>query len=261
MSILRLAVVAALISTPAHAIAPARVASLNLCTDELALLLAAPRQLVSVSRLAADRHETRLAPRAARLHRNRGTIESVAALRPDLVLTGGARTRHAAELARAIGARVLDIPPATNIAEVRANIRGVAAALGRARAGEALVASMDAALGPLPARQTRALLLQGGGYTPPADGLAAAYLAHAGLAQARHPGGRVTLEALIARPPAVLVTSAYRAGQPSLHQAWLAHPALARLPARRVTLDGRGWTCLGALAALDLPALRRSLAR
>ena len=34
--------------------APARVVSMNLCTDQLAMLLAAPGQLLSVSKLARD---------------------------------------------------------------------------------------------------------------------------------------------------------------------------------------------------------------
>ena len=251
---------AALIASPAGA-APQRVASLNLCTDELALLLAAPGQLASVTFLGADRNETPVAPRAAGLHRNNGRMESVAALAPDLVLTGGGANRYAAEMARRLGTRVVDVPPPTSLAEVRRNIRTVAKALGRERQGEALIATMNARLGPVPVGQRPAVLLSGGGYTIRTDSLAAELARHAGLAQQAYPDERVALERLIANPPEVIVVTSYRAGQASLHQMWLAHPALKRLPAstRMIEIDGRSWTCLGPLVAGDIAELRASL--
>ena len=251
---------AALVAAPAGA-APQRVASLNLCTDELALLLAAPGQLASVTFLGADRNETPVAPRAAGLHRNNGRMESVAALAPDLVLTGGGANRYAAEMARRLGTRVVDVPPPTSLAGIRRNIRTVAKALGRVRPGEALIAKMNAQLGPLPARQQAAVLLSGGGYTVRTDSLAAQLARHAGLSQQAYPDERVALERLIADPPEVIVVTSYRAGQASLHQMWLAHPALKRLPSstRMIEVDGRAWTCLGPLVAGDIATLRARL--
>ena len=251
---------AALIASPAAA-APQRVASLNLCTDELALLLAAPGQLASVTFLGADPAETPVAPRAAGLHRNNGRMESVAALAPDLVLTGGGANRYAAEMARRLGTRVVDVPPPTSLAEVRRNIRTVAKALGRERHGEALIATMNAQLGTVPARQRPAVLLSGGGYTVRIDSLAAELARHAGLAQQAYVDERIALERLIADPPEVIVVTSYRAGQASLHQMWLAHPALKRLPAstRMIEIDGRSWTCLGPLVAGDIAKLRARL--
>lgn len=251
---------ATLIASPAAA-APQRVASLNLCTDELALLLAAPGQLASVTFLGADPNETPVAPRAAGLHRNNGRMESVAALVPDLVLTGGGANRYAAEMARRLGTRVVDVPPPTSLAEVRRNIRTVAKALGRGRQGEALIATMNARLGPAPTRQRPAVLLSGGGYTVRTDSLAAELARHAGLAQQAYVDERVALERLIANPPQVIVVTSYRAGQASLHQMWLAHPALKRLPAstRMIEIDGRSWTCLGPLVANDIARLRMRL--
>ena len=48
-------------------------------------------------------------------------------------------------------------------------------------------------------------------------------MALAGLEQRRMQGDRVSLETLIARPPAVLLRSDYRQGQYSTGQRWLAH--------------------------------------
>lgn len=258
--ILRLVGLAALLASPATA-APQRVASLNLCTDELVLLLADKAQLVSVTKLGADARETRLAHRAAGLHRNNGRMESVAGLVPDLVITGGGANRYAAEIARRIGTRVVDVPPPTTIAELRRNVRTVAAALEKPARGETLIAHLDARLGTMPARQRSAVLLSGGGYTVRADGLAATLTRYAGLAQQAYPSERVGLDRLLAAPPEVIVITRYRAGQASLHQMWLAHPALKRLPAstRIIEIDGRSWTCLGPLVVDDVVALRARL--
>lgn len=240
---------------------PTRVASLNLCTDELALLLAAPGQLASVTWLAAEPRETALAPRARGLLLNNGRLEDIAALRPDLVLTSGPATRYAAELAQRMGTRVLDVPSPATTADVRANVRAVAAALGRPGAATPVLAAFDHDLGPPIAARTRALLIQGGGYAPPPNGLAAAFLGHAGLAQMPTQGGHVDFERLLINPPQVVVTANYRATQISRAQSWFAHPALGHLPSRRLAIDGRAWTCMGPLAARALPGLRAELAR
>lgn len=251
---------AALLASPAVG-APQRVASLNLCTDELALLLARPGQLASVTFLGADLQETPVAPRARGLHRNNGRMESVAALAPELVLTGGGANRYAAEMAQRLGAKVVDVPPPLSIAEMKRNIRTVAQALGTEAKGEALVAQVEAQLGPVPARQRPAVLLSGGGYTVRPDSLSAQLARHAGLAQQPYPTERVALERLIAEPPAVIVVTRYRATQASLHQMWLAHPALKRLPRSTavIDIDGRPWTCLGPLVAAEVAKLRRRL--
>ena len=246
----------------AQPVRPARVASLNLCSDELALLLAAPGQLVSVSRLGADPHESMLATRAHGLATNRGRVTDVVALAPDLVLTSGGDP-NAATTARRLGIAALELPQPETLDDVRANVRKVARALGRASAGEQLLASMDASLGPLAARDTPALLVGGGGLTSAADGLAAQWLAHAGLLQQKVPQGRLSLERLLNDPPQILVISNYRSGQMSSNQNWLRHPAIAALPAsvRRVATDGRAWTCLGPSLAPEIARLRGVVAR
>lgn len=249
------------LATPVVA-APQRVASLNLCSDEYVLLLAAPGQLVSVSRLGADAQESALAARAAGLHRNRGRITDVVALTPDLVLTSSGDPNAGAS-ARRLGITVVELPQPQTLEDVRANIRRAGAALDRGAAAEAAVGAFDAALGPLSAGPVPTLLVSGGGLTIAPDGLAARYLRHAGLAQQNVPRGSISLERLLADPPAVLVTGDYHPGQMSLNQSWLAHPALAALPGRvrRLHTDGRVWTCLGPSLAPEIARLRKAVAR
>mgnify|MGYP002655274028 CR=1 FL=1 len=251
----RLAALAMLLAAPAAA-APMRVASLNLCTDELALALAAPGQLVSVSRLGADPAESTLAGRARGLATNRGRLTDVVALAPDLVLTSRGDPAAAAA-ARRLGIAVLDLPEPGTLADVRAQIRAVAAALGRPHAGAALIASLDRTLAAPPAPRP-ALFIAGGGLTIAPDGLAAQWLRAAGFAQQPVPRGQISLERLLTDPPATLVVSQYRRDQESLNQAWLRHPALARLPqhTRISPSDGRAWTCGGPAMIPEIARLR-----
>ncbi len=243
------------------AAAPQRVASLNLCSDELALLLAAPGQLVSVSRLGADVRETPLAARAAGLHRNRGRVTDVVGLAPDLVLTSGGDPAAAAT-ARRLGIPTVELPQPTDIAGIEANVRSVAAALDRRDAGEALVAAMRRDLGAAPAASTPALLVAGGGFVSGDTGLTATLLRRAGLAAQPVLRGRVSIEGLLLRPPPVLLLSRYHPGERSANAAWLEHPALRRLPAgvRSIETDGRRWTCAGPTLAPEIARLRALVA-
>src|SRR5690606_31042246 len=66
--------------------APQRVVSMNLCTDQIAMLLAAEGQLISVSDLAADPRMSSMADKAAAYHENHGRAEEIYLMRPDLVI-------------------------------------------------------------------------------------------------------------------------------------------------------------------------------
>ncbi|WP_300537189.1 ABC transporter substrate-binding protein [Sphingosinicella sp.] len=246
----------AFVATAAEAAVPARVASLGLCTDELVLLLAEPGQLVSISFLGHDARETPLAPKAHGLHSNDGRFSSVAHLKPDLVITGGPVNRFARELAERTGTRVIDVPPPLTLAELRNNVRTVAAALGHPARGAALIGWMDAKLGAAPDKARDALMIVAGGLTPDVHSIAAELLAHAGIRQMVIPSSRVTLEGLVAAPPPLLILSRYRADQFSLPLDWLG--TATRLSGRRPAhVDGRLWSCPGPLAAADVARLRK----
>jgi iron complex transport system substrate-binding protein len=249
------------LAAPAAA-SPRRVASLNLCTDELLLVLAAPGQIASVTHLAQDEAETPLWRQARRYRRNDGSLLSVVALRPDLVVTMGGGVRDRSGITARLGIRTLDLPFASGIADVEANIRRLAAALGREERGADLIARIEALRATAPHRQTDTIWLGGGGRTVNPAGLEAQWMRLAGLAQRPMRGDRVSLETLIARPPAVLLRSDYRQGQYSNAQRWLDNPAVRHARAgRTIATDGRLWTCMGPLLIGEVARLRRVLAR
>ena len=240
-------------------LAGARVASLNLCTDEYLLLLARPHEIASVSFLSQDPHESPLWRSARRHHANRGSIEDVLAVRPGVVLTMGGGGRATALLARRLRIRPLELAPASSLDDVAANLRTVAAAIGEPRRAEPWLGKLASLRRTRPARARDAIWLSGGGLSIAPTSIGAQWLSLAGLRQRPLPGGRVNLETLLVRPPAVVVRSDYRRAQVSSGTRWLAHPIVRHATARQVTTDGRAWTCMGPLMIAEIERLRGAL--
>jgi iron complex transport system substrate-binding protein len=234
----------------------ARVASLNLCTDEYLLLLARPDEIASVSYLSQEPLESPLWKAARRHPGNSGSVEAVLRHRPRLLLTMGGGGRATSLIARRMSMRALDLTFANSPADVAANFRAVASALGepaRARPWLQRIARLQAAR---PAKQRDAIWLYGGGLSIGAESGAAQWLRLAGLRQRPLPAERATLETLLIRPPSVLLMNRYRTGQLSAGQRWLDHPIVRNSKSQRLSIDGRAWRCAGPLAIAEVERLR-----
>jgi iron complex transport system substrate-binding protein len=249
-------------AAPASGAPPKRVASLNLCTDELLLVLADPRQIASVSHLSQSAAETPLWQRARRYARNDGSLVSVAPLRPDVVLTMGGGGRDRAGIAAQLGIRLLDLPYPQSLHDIEEAIAKVAASLGRPQAARPWLARMRGLQATAPPAAPDTIWLGGGGRTVGADSLAAQWMALAGLKQRALRGDRVPLEQLLAAPPKVILRSDYRSGQYSSEQRWLSHPLAVRTrAARTIVTDGRLWTCMGPTMLGEVERLRAEARR
>lgn len=240
--------------------AAARVASLNLCTDEYVLLLAHPQQVVSVSYLSRDPLESPLWRTARHYPGNRGSLEDVLTQRPTLVLTMGGGGRATRLLASRLHMQALDLPYATDLEDVERNLETVAAALGDKSRARPWVQKIEQLRRSAPRQMTDAIWISGHGDSLVPGSLGAEWLRLAGYQQRALPGGRATLEALLTAPPKVLIKSNYRSGQMSGGVEWLNHPIVRRAGARQLVTDGRPWTCMGPLMIEEIERLR-SLAR
>ncbi|EKE73605.1 ABC transporter substrate-binding protein [Oceanibaculum indicum] len=244
---------------PAHAESsraepPRRLASINLCGDQLLLLLAERRQIASLSYLAADPAVSALADRVGDIPLNSGRAEEIVALQPDLVLSGTYQQRMTNGMLRRLGVAVLELPPADSLDGALAQIRSVATAIGAAEKGEALAQSLErriAAARPSPkADRPGAFLLQPNLYASGPDSLAGHLLEQAGFRNlAAGPTARqgtfLTLEdILLARPDVLVLEEAIGEGV-SLARHRLDHAALQASTQRRVSLEGRLLTCPG----------------
>lgn len=242
--------------------APKRVASLNMCTDELLLALAAPGQIASVTHLSHIPAESRQWKAARRYKANDGSLISVVPMRPDLVLTMGGGAGDKMGIAKRLGLRVVDLPYPQSIADIEAGIRTVAAALGRTDAARPSLRAIAALKAAQPRRPLDAIWLGGGGRSIAADGPGAQWMRLAGLRQRAIRGDRVSLEQLLLAPPAVLLRSDYRSDQYSSEQRWLAHPLAKGVgKVRTLPTDGRAWTCMGPEIIGEILRLRREVTK
>ncbi len=218
---------------PLPADAADRVVSLNLCTDQMLVLLA-PNKIAALSPLARDPALSYVAPQAAHLPFVRASAEAVLRLHPDLILAApyGAQTILALLAQEHIPILRLALPH--DFAGIRQMTRALAAALGVRQRGEALLAAMDARLAalPRPAREVRALVWEPRGLTEGPGTLTDAVLRAAGYDNAAD-GRRAGLEALLRRPPDLLVVPTAPTF-PSLATELLEHPAIANLPRRAI---------------------------
>lgn len=212
-----------------------RVVSLNLCTDQMLVLLA-PEKAAALSPLARDPALSFVADAAARLPVVHASAEMVLRLHPDLVLAARFGAQTTLDLLQQEGTPVLRIDLPHDFAGIRNQTRLLADALGVPSRASGLLAAMDAELDELPhPRQrhpVRALVWEPRGLTAGPGTLMDAVLRSAGLVNASD-GRRVGLEALLRQPPDLLVVPA-APEFPSLASALLDHPALAGVARRAI---------------------------
>lgn len=263
------------LALPAGADAPRRVLSMNLCTDQLAMLLAAPGQLVSVSYLARDPMASAMAAQAAALPVNHGLAEEIFLMQPDLVLAGAWTTPATIALLRRLDLPVEVFAPEEDLAGIRANIRRMGAVLGRSPQAEAMLIRFDADLAALadvpPGPRPRAALYAADGYSSGSDSLAGQIVRLAGFDNIADglglsSGGRVSLEQLVLSNPDLLIRGRAYPGQ-SRAQDMLDHPALRALTQghRIAAMSDRDWVCgtpaiLNAVAGLRAARLSQDAA-
>ena len=80
------AVVLTGIAAPAPATELPRIASMNVCTDQLLLTLADPEQILGLSRYSRDRFQSWAADDARRYRILSGSAEDILVIRPDVVV-------------------------------------------------------------------------------------------------------------------------------------------------------------------------------
>ena len=218
-----------LLATPARAVE--RVVSLNLCSDQMLVLLA-PEQVAALSPLARDPALSFVAARAAALPVVRSSAEAVLRLHPDLVLAGTFGAQTTLGLLAQEGVPVWRLGMPQDFAAIRAQTMRLATRLGVPGRGAALIAAMDATLlsVPPPRQRTTAVAWEPRGYTAGPGSLMDAVLRAAGMTNAAD-GHRLGLEALLRHPPDLLVVPV-APEYPSLATEMLGSPAVAAIPRR-----------------------------
>lgn len=237
--------------------APSRVVSMNLCTDQLALLLADRGQIAALSRYAADPQMSVLAPAAEGLPVQDGRAETVYLLAPDLVLASSYTDRAALSMLRRLGVEVAEFPPVTDLDQIPEQIARMGALLGQGPRAAALIADFEARRTALAAHlaarlsgaRPRAAIWGANGFATGAAALEGQIVAASGHDNVATELGitgirRLELERLVLAAPDLLVTGRAWPGH-SLAEEILHHPALRALAARGMALaeTGAPWVC------------------
>ncbi|MGE4062544.1 MAG: ABC transporter substrate-binding protein [Rhodospirillaceae bacterium] len=264
------AMLAYLTDANAHAQAPQRIVSMNLCTDQMALLLAGPQRIASISFLGADPAESPLADLAKGIPINHGLAEEVIAAKPDLVLAGRYTTAFAKAMLRRLRYPVIEIESPDTISGIHATMTSLGTVLGEEKRAAELLVDMDrrlAAAAAPPGRFGSAIIFDANGFTVGRPGLADEVMTLTGLVnKAPELGigayGQVPLETMLAVRPERIIYLIYRPGVPSIASATMEHPALKRGMGLRTTLSipGRLLTCGTPMVAEAAERLATALA-
>lgn len=250
--------------------APRRVVSINVCTDQLAMLVAGEGQLHSVSYLARDPATSVLAGQAMRYAINHGLAEEIFLMHPDLVIAGTYTTRATVGLLRRLGIRVEEFAPESSIDDIRANLKRMGEILGRPQRAAELIGELDRGLAALdaekPPRRTVALYYANS-YTSGAGTLVDSIVKAAGLANIADELGlastvELPLELLVLAAPDLVVGDEERYATPALAQENFEHPAYKalRARARHVAVPSQ-YTICGAPFTLEAARILQDAAR
>jgi iron complex transport system substrate-binding protein len=220
---------------------PKRIVSMNLCLDSVLVELVPHSDILALSQYSRDPWRSTIADVASKLPYTNETAEEVVALEPDLVIT----SRHSAISTRnalkRVGIRfeLFDVPQ--TIEESVAQIRQLAGLLDRQEQGEALIARIEAAIErarPAPGTTPlTAAIYQPGGLTTGSGSVTAQLMQIAGLENIAAWYGvtkyrPLPLEALIAKPPDVLLVGDTTHGAPTHAERIVHHRALRALQFR-----------------------------
>lgn len=245
---------------PASGVADAKtaVASINLCADQLVLLLADDDQIRSLSNLSHEEAGSYYYQDARRYPVNEGHAEQILGLQPDVVIVGEYSRQHTVAMLKEVGLTIHVLPIANNVEAVFQNILSVAEWVGHKERGVAIVALLRDKLGNIdPPVEPRpmAAVFDPNGYTSGRSSLRGQMMELAGFENAASVAGidnygKFSLESIIALSPDAIIESPYSPGTWSRAQAMSQHPALLdagvdphviHIPSRK-TVCGGPWT-------------------
>jgi iron complex transport system substrate-binding protein len=249
-----------------------RIASINVCTDQLLMALADPPQILGLSPYSRDPARSWGATKASQFTRLSGTAEDVLILKPDVVVAGRFTKLATRQLLKDKGAQVVEFDAARSLDDVKKQIQLMGDVTQHPDRAAAEINRLDTSIArahQAAARKPyRVLALSRRGWVSGGDSLTSSLLANAGLSNAAgelgfKSGGFTSLETIISLKPDFILVSDDSGFAEDEGSALLLHPALERFyPAsKRIVIPERLTVCGGPMLAEALDRLASELER
>ncbi|MEJ2621266.1 MAG: ABC transporter substrate-binding protein [Candidatus Thiodiazotropha sp.] len=256
-----------LLSLALDAAPPQRVVSLNLCSDQLLLMLAAPHQVASVSHLAIEESSSFVAQEAAAYPLNHANLEEIIHLQPDLVLTVPYTNPRLLSSLQQLGYETYQLRLGSQLSEITSEIARLASRLGQEAKGAAIIETMHQQikleLEQPQVDQPTALFYQPRGYTSAAGTLQDEAMKLAGWRNSATAAGLsgyviTPIEQILHWRPQLLITSTYGEAGNSRAEQLIQHPAIGRMmnDRPRIEIPYKYWICPGPMLAEAVSLLR-----
>lgn len=224
-----------------------RVASVNVCTDQLVMMLAAPDQVVSLSKLARDRRSSAMADQAGQYAMNNGTAEMIAVQTPDVVVAGQYNDPAMIALLRSIEVEVVQFPITSSLDQIPDQIRLMGDVLGQDAKADAIARALEHDLAnrsDVAEDAPLAAFFLPNGYALGAGTLSHDILVAGGARNLSvelgfQGNGTLSLEQVILHQPDILIGSQTYPGF-SLSEDMVRHPSLGEFPMMHTSVD---WVC------------------
>jgi iron complex transport system substrate-binding protein len=249
-----------------------RIASMNVCTDQLLIPLADSAQIVGLSRFSRDAWQSSVGGDARSFPALSGGAEDVLLLNPDIVVASLFDKRSTRDLLKAHGLHLAEFSVPRNLDEVKDQIRQMGEIVQHADRARAEIARLDAAMAS--ARKTvgdkhyRVLPLTRRGWVPGSDSFLSSLLTATGLFNVGSEldltsGGFASLEIIASAKPDFILVSQAGDHASDEGQAFLLHPALERFypPDKRIVIPERLTECGSVMLADALDVLVAELQR
>lgn len=252
---------AAALSKKASAAELPRVASINLCTDQLLVTLADPAQVLGLSPYAQDQARSWDAELAKQFPKLSGGAEDVLVLNPDIVVAGRFTKRATRELLKDKGLRVVEFDVARSIDDVKKHIRQMGDLVQHPDRAAGEISKLDTAVARVrditSRKPFRVLAVSRRGWVSGGDSLTTSLLKTVGLTNAagemgNRTGAFASLEAIVSLKPDYLLVSSDSDFAEDEGSSFLLHPALEQFyPAsKRIVIPERLTAC-GGLTIVD----------
>ena len=230
---------------------PKRVASLNLCTDELLLSLADPDQIISLTWLAREESLSPFFEPARPYHQNNGRAGDVIPLNPDLVFLSEFSPANALGLLETVGIKSVVVPEPRTTTQLLENIRAMSSAIDQVKKGEELISLFSSRLKSIvedkSGQKISALLLSPGiaSFGSSAVKIEILKMLNIRVLNQEKPSlanRYLAIEELTRSSPDFVIIDKYSSDYPSVSEEILKHP-LIQSSLKTIEVDAKDWLC------------------